>query len=133
MKNKRYKYYQPNKKDVKDEYGDCAIRAFSKAENLEWIDAYDLMYKLSREVQCPMNCKHGFEHIVKTLGYKYHPISNKKGQKRPTVDGFSSTHKKGTYLLVVAHHYVCSQDGYFYDTWDSGDRCLYGYWEKESK
>ena len=29
--NMGYKYYQPNKKDIKDEYGDCVIRAFTKA------------------------------------------------------------------------------------------------------
>ena len=28
-----YKYYQPNKKDLKDKYGDCTIRALSKALN----------------------------------------------------------------------------------------------------
>ena len=26
-KSTRWKYYQPNKKDLKDEYGDCVIRA----------------------------------------------------------------------------------------------------------
>jgi len=30
-KSKRWQYYQPNKKDLKDKYGDCVIRAFSKA------------------------------------------------------------------------------------------------------
>ena len=27
---KRYVYYQPNKKDLKDKVGDCQIRALSK-------------------------------------------------------------------------------------------------------
>lgn len=26
-----YKYYQPNSKDLKDKYGDCVIRALTKA------------------------------------------------------------------------------------------------------
>lgn len=131
MRNKYYKYYQPNKKDLKDNYGDCAVRCICKAENLEWLDAYDMMYKLSREVQCPLNCKDGFEHIVKTLGYDYGKISNKKGTKRPTVKEFAKTHPTGTYICVVANHYVAVKDGQYHDTWDSGNKSLYGYWSKQ--
>lgn len=131
MKNKYFKYFQPNKLDLKDKYGDCAVRTICKAENKEWLEAYDLMWSYSREVQSPLNCKYGFEHILKKLGYKYCPISNKKGSKRPTVTEFSKAHTSGTYVLVVANHYVCSKDGFFYDTFDSGDKSLYGYWEKE--
>ena len=36
----RYVYYQPNKKDIKDKYGDCTIRALSKALNCSWVDAF---------------------------------------------------------------------------------------------
>lgn len=130
MSNKYYKYFQPNKKDLKDNYGDCAIRCICKAEEIQWLDAYDIMYKLSREVQAPLNCKVGFEHIVKTLGYTYGKITNKKGSKRPTVKQFTKEHKEGTYILVVANHYVTVVDGIYYDTWDCGDCCLYGYWIK---
>lgn len=130
MTSKHYKYYQPNEMDKKDDYGDCAIRTICKTEGLDWLDAYDMMYRLSREVQCPMNCKYGFEHILKSKGYTYTGISNKKGTKRPTVEQFSKEHKEGVYVLVVANHYVASVNGYFYDTWDSGNCCLYGYWEK---
>lgn len=95
------------------------------------LDAYDMMYRLSREVQCPMNCKYGFEHILKSKGYVYTGISNKKGTKRPTVDSFTKEHLEGTYVLIVANHYVCSKDGHYFDTWDSGECSMYGYWVKE--
>ena len=116
MKNRYYKYYQPNKLDLKDKYGDCAVRCICKAEDIEWLEAYDLMYKISRKVQSPLNCKVGFEHIVKTLGYEYGKISNKKGSKRPTVKEFAKQHKEGTYICVVASHYVTVKDGIYYDT-----------------
>lgn len=29
----RYKYYQPNKKDIKDRYGDFVVRALIKVMN----------------------------------------------------------------------------------------------------
>lgn len=125
-----YKYYQPNDFDLKDDFGDCAIRAFTKAEGCSWLESYDLMWKISREVRCPMNCKHGFEHIMKTLGYTYTGINNKKGSKRPTVSQFAGKHKTGTYICVVANHYVTVTDGKYWDTWDSGEKSLYGYWQK---
>lgn len=35
------------------------------------------------------------------------------------------------FFLNVANHCIAVVDGYYYDTWESGSCCLYGYWEKE--
>ena len=72
-----------------------------------------------------------YEKYLISNNFLYHGISNKKGSKRPTVDSFTKEHKEGTYLLRVAHHCVAVVDGIYYDTWDSGDWCLYGYWERK--
>lgn len=126
-----YIYFQPNHKDLKDEVGDCAVRSICCAENLEWLDAYDLMSFYAREVWSPFNCKKGYEHILSKLGYTYHSIGRpKKGQKRPTVESFAKEHNKGTYLPIVANHYVCIKDSCWYDTWNSKNLAVYGYWEK---
>lgn len=34
---KKYRYYQPNKKDLKDSYGDCTIRALTKTTGKTWL------------------------------------------------------------------------------------------------
>lgn len=34
MTSKHYKYFQPNEKDTKDKFGDCAVRSICKAEKL---------------------------------------------------------------------------------------------------
>ena len=126
-----YVYFQPNHKDLKDEVGDCAVRSICCAENLEWLDAYDLMSFYAREVWSPFNCKKGYEHILTKLGYTYHSIGRpKKGQKRPTVAKFAKEHKEGIYLPIVANHYVCIKDGTYFDSWDSGTLAVYGYWKK---
>lgn len=31
MASRNYKYYQPNDKDLKDQYGDCVVRAIDKS------------------------------------------------------------------------------------------------------
>jgi hypothetical protein len=129
---KRYKYYQPNKKDLKDDYGDCVIRAICKAMGITWIEAFDISVEFSRENQCWVS---GMPLVLlkkffSRLGFTYNGISNKKGSKRPTVEGFAKDHKSGTYILSVANHLVTVVDGYYYDTWDCGDKSLYGYYEK---
>ena len=130
---KRFKYYQPNKKDLKDNYGDCTIRALSKALDCTWLEAFDRTIPYCREFQvsnifsAPSNIE---RQMIEPLGFKYYGISNKKGSKRPTVDGFAKTHTTGTFILNVANHEVACVDGYYYDTWDCGECCLYGYYEK---
>ena len=50
-KAKLFEYYQPNDKDLKDQYGDCQIRALSKALNLTWLETYDTIAPICREAQ----------------------------------------------------------------------------------
>ena len=129
-----YKYYQPNKKDLKDKYGDCTIRALSKALNYTWLEAYDIVQPFEREQQCPFPCLtlDLYKEFYKRIGFKYNSIKVPKGSKRPTVKSFAKKNKKGTYICRVANHFVTIVDGNWYDTWDCGHCSLYGYYTKES-
>ena len=130
MKNRYYKYFQPNDKDLKDKVGDCQIRAFCKALNLTWVQAFDLTIPICRELQtytifdCDLNKT---KEAMRNLGFEYTGISNKKGSKRPTVKDFAKNNPTGAYILKVANHVVACVDGIYYDTWDSGGKSLYGY------
>ena len=130
---KRFVYYQPNKLDLKDEYGDCTIRALSKALNCTWLEAFDKMIPICREYQTPnifnVPSKKRAE-LLSSLGFTYTGVSTKKGTTRPTVDIFAKDHPNGTYIVNVANHEVAVVDGKYYDTWDSGWCKLYGYYEK---
>lgn len=130
MASRNYKYYQPNKKDLKDEYGDCVIRSLTKAIDLDWREVFEELLPYARELQCMPNGKACYERYLKDKGFTYTGISNKKGTKRPTVDSFAKAHKSGIYVLIVANHLVAVVDGMYYDTWDSGEKSLYGYWER---
>lgn len=132
-KSTRWKYYQPNKKDIKDEYGDCVIRALTKALGMEWLEVFDDIQPISRELQVPFNCKPCYERYLAEKGYIWKSDKVAKGKKKLTPQTFYKEHPTGTYILRQAHHLVTVVDGYFYDTWDSGDRSVYGYWVKEDK
>ena len=130
---KRFVYYQPNEKDLKDQYGDCTIRALSKALNCTWVEAFDLTIPICRREQVTnlFNAPSAIERtFLAELGFIYHGVSNKKGSRRPTVDEFAKAHPTGTYILNVANHEVACVDGNYYDTWDSGKKSLYGYYER---
>lgn len=133
MSKRRFQYYQPNKKDIKDNYGDCTIRALSKALDLTWLEAFEITIPYCRKYQTPnifnLPCKMEAE-IMKELGFEYTGISNKKGSKRPTVDSFAKDHPTGTFILNVANHEVCVSEGKYFDTWDCGEKSVYGYYEK---
>lgn len=128
-----YKYFQPNKKDLKDKVGDCQVRAFCKALNLSWVEAFDLTIPICRELQTYtiFDCDLAkTKEAMERLGFTYTGISNKKGSTRPTVEKFAKEHPNGTYIVSLSHHVVAVVDGTFYDTWDSGEKCLYGYYTK---
>lgn len=128
----RFCYYQPNKKDLKDKVGDCQIRALSKVLSLSWVEAFDLTIPICRELQTYtiFDCDLAkTKEAMEKLGFKYTGISNKKGTKRPTIDEFAKDHPSGKYVVTVAHHVVAIVDGKYYDTWDSGYKSMYGYYE----
>lgn len=130
---KRFVYFQPNKKDLKDKVGDCQVRAFCKTLNLTWVEAFDITIPICRELQTytifGADLKKTKE-AMNALGFDYTGISNKRGSKRPTIEEFAKAHPHGTYILSVANHVVACVDGKYYDTWDSGYKCLYGYYTK---
>ena len=129
-KSSRWKYYQPNKKDLKDKQGDCVIRALTKVMGKEWLEVFDELIPYARELQCNPNSQDAFRGYLKDHGFTRYGISNKKGSKRPTVQRFTLDHKDGTYFVELANHVAAVSEGYFWDTWDSGEKCLYGYWVK---
>jgi len=130
---KRYVYYQPNKKDLKDKYGDCTIRALTKAFGVTWLEAFDMVIPFCRREQvsnvfdCDIEKR---KEIMNELGFDYVGVSNKRGHRRPTVREFAKAHETGVYICNVARHEVTVVDGQYFDTWDSGDCSMYGYFVK---
>ena len=122
-----YKYYQPNLKDIKDEYGDCVIRALTKAYNKEWLEVFNELLPFAIENQCMPNSRICFENYIEKYGGVWERVKI-VNHKRPTVSSFAKKHKVGTYILRVANHIVAVENGVYFDTWDSGNKSVYGYW-----
>lgn len=131
---KLYKYYQPNKKDLKDEQGDCSIRALTKFMNITWVEAFDMLVKYARESQTMINSVSNIQACLEDMGISYVSCYKPKDKKKTTVKDFVKQNKEGTFILYVRSgfrtHLVCSVDGVYYDTWDCGEKIVYGYYEK---
>lgn len=132
MKNDFYSVYEPNEKVKfkKDARGDCVIRAITLIEKMEWLDVFDELTIIARKNWDISISQETFEIFLNSRNYIYHTGRPEKGGKRETVKGFAQKHPKGTYFLRVANHVVAVENGKYYDSWDSGNCCLYSYWEK---
>lgn len=132
---KLHQYYQPNKKDLKDVQGDCAIRALTKFFDITWVEAFDMLVHYARETQTLINSLNNVKLCLEDKNIPYVSIYKPKEKKKTTVASFVKQNKTGTFILYVRSgygtHLVCCKDGKYFDTWDCGDRIVYGYFKKE--
>jgi len=120
--------YNPNPQGQNT--GDCSIRAYCKAEGMDWNDAYDMATKLGKEMS--MICDdHKVVNKILTERFGYEYVKGEKGNKKKTVNEFAIEHPEGTYIAWVSKHVVTIINGYYYDSWDSGNRKLNGYYVKK--
>lgn len=127
-------YYNPNpspdhKKKKAHPVGDCVIRSMCKATEQDWDTVYKEMCELGFELKAMPNDDLTWREYLTRKGFIKHSIKVPKGSKRPTVQGYTKEHKKGTFVLQVANHLVTASDGHYYDVWDCGTCCLYQVWE----
>lgn len=122
-----YKYYQPNEKAEK-KMGDCVIRALCKAYNLTWLEAFRELIPYAEAIQDMPNSKKVYSKYIKDKGGCWNGIKVEKGQKRMTVKELAK-YTRGTHIARLANHIVCIIDGDWYDSWDSGNKTVYGHWE----
>ena len=127
MAKTKNKYYNPN--PLKKETGDCVVRALCKATGKDWELVYSELCQLGFELKVMPNSDECWKEYLIRTGFIYHSIKVKKGSRRPRVDEFArkKEHKDGTYVLKVANHIVTCKEGHYYDTWDSGECCLFSY------
>lgn len=123
MSNYRFLNANPDDNDSED----CTVRAISVFLNKPWNDIYwDLAIEGFLMKRMPVEDRVWSRYLEKQ-GCKFSRIPNECPMCY-TVNDFTERHKHGRYLLKVADHVVCSANGYYYDTWDSGNEIVLFYW-----
>lgn len=128
---KYWQWYEPNIRAwVNGKYnekgiGDCMIRALTVALDCTWREAWDHFSAAARALQD--NTATALYECLKKRGWVYVPCPAIKGHKRMTPERFCREHKTGVYVLRLAGHVVAVKNGKFWDIWDCGRGCVYGY------
>lgn len=119
-----HKYFNPNPCGCR--VGDCTVRAISKATGKEWQIVYCALAAYGLHSHDMPSANRVWGQYLRDLGFRRYPI-----EEDCTVEEFCRAHPEGTYILAIEGHVVCVQDGFYYDSWDSGQEMPIYYWTKE--
>lgn len=111
-----YIYYQPN--PCGRSVGDCAIRAISKALNIDWETAYNLIADAGYKM-CDMPSSDSvWGAVLRQYGF-YKAALPPSCPDCYTVEDFCYDYPEGIYVLGFGGHVATVVDGDLYDSWDS--------------
>lgn len=109
---------------------DCTIRAITVLTGKSWEEVYDGVCAEGKLMHNMPSSNAVWSQYLRKLGYIRTPLPDTCPYCY-TVDEFCHDHLKGKYLLALYEHVVAVVDGYYYDTWDSGNMTVLYFWEKE--
>lgn len=123
-----YREFNPNPFGARR--GDCTVRAITKALGISWHDAYWGICEEGAELADMPDANHVWGSYLQRNGFRRATLPN-TCPACYTVRDFCRDHPTGTFLLAIDGHVVTVVDGFYYDTWDSGDCVPLYYWFKE--
>lgn len=123
----RWKFYNPNPK--RKRVGDCTVRAIAKALGQNWEKTFAGLTAYGYEMCDMPSANNVWGKYLKMNGYCRYMVDD-HGQDFYSVEDFCRDNPIGTYILALDNHVVCIVDGYYYDSWDSGQEEPIYYWAK---
>lgn len=123
-----YQYFNPN--PSQKAVGDCVIRAICRAFGYEWERAYI------------ETCIQGFAmHDISASDSVWGAYLRNHGYKQYSVPDicpdcytlaqFAEEHQNGTYVVKTDNHVTTVVNGIYYDSWDSGNKVVIYYYQKQ--
>lgn len=109
--------------------GDCAIRACCKATDRTWNQVFDHLAGIAYYQKDVLSANTVWGQYLNENGYERHKLEC--NENRCDVIDFCMSHSRGEYALGLDGHVLTAVDGRYYDTWDSGERTVLYYWERE--
>lgn len=110
--------------------GDCTVRAISIILNQDWDETYLYLTMKGYEMGDMPSSNAVWGAYLKSMGFKRYIIPNECPDCYKVKD-FCMDHPKGHYILATGTHVIAVIDGFYYDTWDSGELIPIYYWKKE--
>lgn len=122
-----WEYYNPNPKAKNT--GDCAVRALSKALNLDWEKAKLLLDAYSMDEAEVETSDLVWGRILAENGFSMKAVLCRNGCD---LNEFCRLHPVGVYVVKLPNHVVCVVDGRFYDSFNSGREKPIYCWEENA-
>lgn len=123
----RWIKYNPN--PAKNNVGDCTVRAISKALSQDWDQTYAGLTAYGYMLSDMPSANHVWGAYLRRNGFIRHIVDDKNCDIY-TVNDFCVDNPHGVYVLAVSGHVVCAVNGYYYDTWDSGNEIPIYFWTR---
>ena len=123
----RYINYNPNPMGLS--VGDCTIRAISKVTNKSWKTTYLNLVLQGYKMYDMPSANRVWGEYLREIGYVRRFIPD-TCPNCYTVRDFCMDHPIGRYILGTGEHVVAVVDGYYYDSWDSGNEIPIYYFER---
>ena len=120
--------YNPN--PVGRNVGDCAIRAISKALNIDWDTAHMVVSENARGMGDMPSSDSVWGAVLRQNGFYRAAIPNTCPDCY-TAEDFCRDHPRGTFVLAFGGHVATVQDGVLYDSWDSSNLIPVYYWYRK--
>lgn len=125
-----YVHYNPN--PTGRVVGDCSIRAISKALDIDWERAYDILSVYGFRMGDMMNADSVWGAVLRMNGFYRKSIPNSCPDCY-TAEDFCRDHPYGTYVLGFGGHVATVKDGNLYDSWNSSYEIPQYYWYRKEK
>ena len=123
-----YEFYEPN--PVSSNVGDCAVRAISKALDIDWEKAYALIVVNGFRMGNVPSSDAVWGSVLRQNGFTRATLPD-DCDACYTAEEFCIDHPKGVYVLGFGGHTATVVDGTLFDSWDSSHEVPQFYWYKE--
>lgn len=110
--------------------GDCAVRAISKALDIDWETAYLLIAKAGYDMGDMPSSDSVWGAVLRQHGFYRSSIPNKCPECY-TAEDFAKDNPRGTFVLGFGGHVATIKDGTLFDSWDSSQEIPVYVWFKK--
>lgn len=110
--------------------GDCSVRAISKALNIDWETAYNLIADAGYNMADMPSSDSVWGAVLRQNGFYRAAIPNYCPDCY-TADDFCKDHPDGVYVLGFGGHVATVKNGNIYDSWNSSNEIPQFYWYKK--
>lgn len=123
-----WKYYNPN--PMSRTVGDCAIRAISKALDVDWETAFEMVAGAAYRMGDMPSSNSVWGAVLRQNGFYRASIPNQCPDCY-TAEDFALDHPYGVFVLGFGNHVATVIDGVIYDSWNSSREIPQYYWYRK--